>query len=81
MRLGRRFEAPGLQVRCVEFMERNAFKRAPMAVLCWLVWAVKHTMPGQAIEACLPSVARLPLVTLEEHRTQIGHEPYGDLGE
>ncbi|CAD6193465.1 unnamed protein product [Caenorhabditis auriculariae] len=79
MRLSRRFDAKGLEMRCTKFIVENACSRQPIVALCWLNWALKHKFDAQTQASCLPSVARLSLTALEQHRHMLTEKIFSDL--
>ncbi|GMS79028.1 hypothetical protein PENTCL1PPCAC_1203, partial [Pristionchus entomophagus] len=79
MRLSRRFESKSLELRCNKYIIENASQRQPMVVLCWLNWCLQHSFAPNVKQACLPSVARLSLATLEQHRHMLTEKIFGDI--
>lgn len=79
MRLSQRFQAKGLELRCMKFLIENAHLRQPIVVLCWLNWALKHNFDTQTHAALLPSVSRLSLNALQRHRHMITEHIYSDI--
>ncbi|KAF8382751.1 hypothetical protein PRIPAC_71893 [Pristionchus pacificus] len=79
MRLSRRFESKSLELRCNKYVIENASQRQPMVVLCWLNWCLQHSFAPNVKQACLPSVARLSLATLEQHRHMLTEKIFGDI--
>ncbi|CAI4225014.1 unnamed protein product [Auanema sp. JU1783] len=79
MRLSKRFQAGGLEVRCAKYIIENAYARQPIVALCWLNWCLKHKFEQQVIQACMPSVARLSLCSLEQHRHMMSEKVFADI--
>uniref|UniRef100_A0A7E4VTL8 BTB domain-containing protein n=1 Tax=Panagrellus redivivus TaxID=6233 RepID=A0A7E4VTL8_PANRE len=79
MRLSKRFQAKGLEVRCQKFICDNVHTREPVMAMCWLNWVLKHRFDKRCLEACLPCVARLSLVELEAHRPMITEKVIADI--
>uniref|UniRef100_A0AC35GYA0 BTB domain-containing protein n=1 Tax=Panagrolaimus sp. PS1159 TaxID=55785 RepID=A0AC35GYA0_9BILA len=79
MRLSKRFEAKGLEVRCQKFIIENVDTRPPIMAVCWLNWTLKHRFDKRCLQACLPVVARLSLLELEAHRKMITEKIMADL--
>ncbi|PAV86128.1 hypothetical protein WR25_24441 isoform F [Diploscapter pachys] len=79
MRLSKRFQAQGLEIRCGKFIIENVHQRQPIVALCWLNWSLKHKFEAQVIAACMPCVARLSLCSLEEHRNMLTEKIYSDI--
>ncbi|GMT09287.1 hypothetical protein PFISCL1PPCAC_584, partial [Pristionchus fissidentatus] len=79
MRLCRRFESKSLELRCNKYIIENASQRQPMVVLCWLNWCLQHSFAPNVKQACLPSVSRLSLATLEQHRHMLTEKIFGDI--
>lgn len=79
MRLSQRFQAKGLELRCMKYLIENAHQRQPIVALCWLNWALKHNFDAQTHAALLPSVSRLSLNSLQRHRHMITEHIYSDI--
>uniref|UniRef100_A0A1I7UMC1 BTB domain-containing protein n=2 Tax=Caenorhabditis tropicalis TaxID=1561998 RepID=A0A1I7UMC1_9PELO len=79
MRLSQRFQAKGLELRCMKYLIENAHARQPIVALCWLNWALKHNFDAQTHAALLPSVSRLSLNALQRHRHMITEHIYSDI--
>ncbi|TKR60736.1 hypothetical protein L596_027935 [Steinernema carpocapsae] len=79
MRLSKRFRAPGLELRCSKHIREFVNYKPPMVALCWLNWCLKHRFDKAVTDACLPSVSRLPLVSLEKHRAMISERILADI--
>ncbi|PIC30640.1 hypothetical protein B9Z55_021813 [Caenorhabditis nigoni] len=79
MRLSQRFQAKGLELRCMKYLIENAHLRQPIVALCWLNWALKHNFDSQTHSALLPSVSRLSLNALQRHRHMITEHIYSDI--
>ncbi|CAI2352428.1 unnamed protein product [Caenorhabditis sp. 36 PRJEB53466] len=79
MRLSRRFQAKGLELRCSKYLIENRCNRQPIVILCWLNWTLKHNFDIQTQMALLPSVSRLSLNSLERHRHMITESIYSNI--
>ncbi|KAF1755479.1 hypothetical protein GCK72_022048 [Caenorhabditis remanei] len=79
MRLSQRFQAKGLELRCMKYLIENVHQRQPIVALCWLNWALKHNFDTQTHAALLPSVSRLSLNALQRHRHMITEHIYSDI--
>ena len=79
MRLSKRFQAKGLEVRCQKFIIEHVEMKPPVMALCWLNWILKHKFDKKCLEACLPTVARLSLSELESHRKMLTEKIIADL--
>ncbi|KAI1719674.1 hypothetical protein Ddc_08895 [Ditylenchus destructor] len=79
MRLCKRFSAKGLEFRCSKYIQENVESVQPVMALCWLNWVFKHRFDRVTHDACLPTVARLPLTLLESHRQMLPEKVIVDL--